>query len=434
MSTRAELNAHDPQLERAILYAFHVWPWQHDEAYATFPADAFYLERHRRMWRAQAEQYREHGSYPPGAIITRLKTAGHHDDAAHYADICVGANVQDDTWPACHADLAIDALLALYQRRQRALAISEYEAALAKGGDETPARLMLDMHLDGIETMRHHQDAVTSEDIAAMLAEGSTRPTGFSALDAISGGLAAPGLNILAARPSVGKSALARGIIRERAKRGDRVYWYSQDQSINQIYELEITRLTGKTAAEIKSTPRAELEQLVNRVRSDAWRDRVTLLDRPSTLTQLLGYIRAVRPDLVVVDYLQLVDAGFDSEYENVTATSKALKTLAFQLRAPVLALAQFNRGAAKGDTLSMAHLRASGQIEQDADQIWALERDTTLSSRDDQPATLTVMKNKVGSTGNVQLMWVSHAASFRLQATPAQRQMADAARAWEAN
>lgn len=430
---RKELHAHDQQLERAILYAFHVWPWQHDEPYASFPTDAFYLERHRRMWQAQVEQHRESGPYPPGAIIDRLRNAGDHEDAAHYADICAGASIQEDTWPACHTDLAIDALLARYQRRQRALAISEYEAALAKGEDETHARLMLDMHLDGIETMRHHQETVTSDDIAGLLAQGSTRVTGFSALDALSGGLAAPGLNILAARPSVGKSALARGIIRERAKRGDRVYWYSQDQSANQIYELEITRLTGNTADQIKALPRDQIRDLVERVRTEAWRERVTLLDRPSSLAQLLGYVRAVRPDLVVVDYLQLVDAGYDTEYDNVTATSKALKTLAFQLRAPVLALAQFNRGAAK-DGPSMAHLRASGQIEQDADQIWALERDTTLSSRDDQPASLSVLKNKVGSTGTVPLMWVSHAASFRLSADTRQQQMAESARAWEAN
>ena len=433
MSTRKDLHAHDAQLERAIIYAFHLWPWQHDEPYATFPSEAFYLERHRRMWQAQTEQYRETGEYPPGSIIERLRNAGHTDTALEYADIALGS-VQDDVWPACHTDLTIDALLAHYQRRQRALAISEYETALAKGEDCNQARLLLDMHLDGIESMRQHQQAVTSDDIASMLAQGSTRETGFSLIDALSGGLATPGLNVLAARPSVGKSALARGIIRERAKRGDRVYWYSQDQSINQIYELEITRLTGKTATEIKNTPAAELRALVDRVRTEAWRDRVTLLDRPSTLAQLLGYVRAARPDLVVIDYLQLVDAGFDTEYENVTATSKALKTLAFQLRAPILALAQFNRAAAKGDAPNMAHLRASGQIEQDADQIWALERDTTLSSRADQEATLTVMKNKVGSTGTVPLVWVSHAASFLLRANAPQQHAAAANRAWEAN
>ena len=433
MNPRKELHTHDVQLERAILYAFHLWPWEHGEPCSNFPTQAFYLERHRRMWQAQAEHYREHGAYPPGAIIDSLRNAGHHEDAAHYADICAAANIQENTWPACYVELAIDSLLAHYQRRQRALAISEYEAALAKGDDETQARLMLDMHLDGIESMRARHDTVTVDDIADMLTTGSTRATGYTGIDSLGGGLAAPGLNVLAARPSVGKSALARGIIRERAKLGDRVYWYSQDQSINQIYELEIMRLTGKPINHIRRLDRESLKQAIERVRTEAWHERVTILDRPSTLAQLLGYIRAQRPDLVVIDYLQLIDAGHDSEYENVTATSKALKTLAFQLRAPVLALAQFNRGATK-EGPNMAHLRASGQIEQDADQIWALERDTTLSSLEPQGATLTVLKNKVGATGNVDMTWLPDRASFGLRANAAQASRAEYAQPWEAN
>lgn len=433
MSARKELHAHDAALERAIIYAFHLWPWLHDEPYATFPTEAFYLERHRHMWTAMTTAHREHGTHAPGTIITALKNADRHDEAAHYADIAVGASIDDSTWPACHTDLSIDALLHNYQRRERARAISEYEARIQKGEDETQARLLLDMHLDGIETMRTRHDHATTDDIADMLTTGSTRETGYAPIDSISGGLASPGLNILAARPSVGKSALARGIIRERAKRGDRVYWYSQDQSINQIYELEIMRLTGKSIEAVRRDGRDALTSAVTRVQAEAWHDRVTILDRPSTLAQLLGYIRAQRPDLVVIDYLQLVDAGHDSEYENVTATSKALKTLAFQLRAPVLALAQFNRGAAK-DAPSMAHLRASGQIEQDADQIWALERDTTLSSREAQSATLTVLKNKVGATGHVDLTWLPQRAAFGLSATAAQESRAAYARPWEAN
>ena len=433
MSTRAELHSHDASLERAIIYAFHLWPWQHDEPYANFPTQAFYLDRHRRMWDAMTRAHREHGTYAPGTIITALKATGRHEEAAQYADIALGADAQDDTWPACHTDLSIDALLALYQRRERALAISEYASSIAKGEDETQARLMLDMHLDGIESMRTTYDTVTIDDIADMLTTGSTRPTGYSGIDSLGGGLAAPGLNVLAARPSVGKSALARGIIRERAKQGDRVYWYSQDQSINQIYELEIMRLTGKPINHIRRMGRDALKTAIERVRTEAWHERVTILDRPSTLAQLLGYIRAQRPDLVVIDYLQLIDAGHDSEYENVTATSKALKTLAFQLRAPVLALAQFNRGATK-EGPSMAHLRASGQIEQDADQIWALERDTTLSSLEPQGATLTVLKNKVGATGNVDMTWLPDRASFGLRASASQVSRAEYAQPWEAN
>lgn len=425
-----ELHAHDKHLERAILHAYHVWPWLHEEPAGVFPTEAFYLETHRTIWLTQTRTHRERGNYPPGAIIDALRAAGKHDDAAYYADICVGANVDDDTWPASFIEFAISALLAYYVRRQRAIAIGEYESACLKGDDETQARLMLEMHLDGIDSMRLTDSTPTDDEIADMLASGSTRATGITALDALSGGLASPGFNVLAARPSVGKSALARAIIRERAKHGDRVYWYSQDQSINQIYELEIARLTLMDSTAIKAATREERADLVRRVREDAWHDRVTVLDRPTKLSQLLGYARAHRPDLVVVDYVQIVDAGFDTEYENITATSKALKTLALQLRCPILGLAQYNRHAKKGD-LDMAHIRGSGQIEQDADQIWALDRDTSISSQDRQEAVLHVLKNKVGATGNVGLVWLPQRASFELRASARQVQSAESARSW---
>lgn len=415
----AELHAHDASLERAIIYAFHVWPWQHDSAFALFPHEAFYLERHRVMWRAMTAAHRDVGEYAPGTIIQRLRDANQPEAASAYADIATGASVQHDVWPACHVDLAIDAMLAMYQRRQRASAVREYEHRIAQGTDESEARLLLDMHLDGIETMRASAAEPDAEDIAAALTEGGARETGFKAIDDLCGGLASPGLNILAARASVGKSALARGIIRHRARAGDRIYWYSHDQSASQVYALEIMRLTGMTPDRLKSVQRSRLTELVQRVRSDVWHDRVVLLDRPTPLGQLVSFVRAHRPDLLVIDYLQLIDAGHEKEYDNVTAVSKALKTLAFQLRAPVLALAQFNRAAEKGDGPGLADLRASGQIEQDADMVWSLTRDTTLSSADPQPGQLTVLKNKVGPTGRVRMVWVPTRASFEVAARP---------------
>lgn len=421
------LHANDLQLERAILYAFHVWPWQHEQPFAGFPLEAFYSEKARAAFRAQADAHREHGTYSPGHVISRLRDAGEHETAAFYADVCVGANVDEGTWPPCHADLAIDRLLALYQQRERAAALKRYEAAVAGGQDEVEARLLMELHLDGIDSMRRHHETFTDEDAAELVAGGNTRPTGYSDLDAMSGGMPIAGLTVLAATASTGKSAFARGVIRERAKRGDRVYWYSQDQTLRQVMALEMMRLTRTAPTDLPKLPRERLLELARQVREDVWRERVTILDKPTSLANLMGFIRAARPDLVVVDYIQILDAGEEREYDNVTKASKALKTLALQLECCVLALAQFNRAAARGDGVTLAMLRASGQIEQDADQVWAIEREFLDKPEEHQPAVLRVLKNKVGPTGSVDLLWSPSRAAFALAATQRQQRMVEA-------
>jgi replicative DNA helicase len=82
-------------------------------------------------------------------------------------------------------------------------------------------------------------------------------------------------------------------------------------------------------------------------------------------------------------------------------------------LGVPVLALAQFNRQFKTGEIPSLAHLRSSGQIEQDAAQVWALDRDTTLGGAQSQEAQLYVLKNKTGPTGKATLTWVGRYASY---------------------
>ena len=77
----------------------------------------------------------------------------------------------------------------------------------------------------------------------------------------------------------------------------------------------------------------------------------------------------------------------------------------------PVLALAQFNREQASGKPPNMANVRGSGQLEQDADQFLALDRDTT--NQTDSEAWLWVLKSKIGPTGKVKLHWHAKYASF---------------------
>jgi replicative DNA helicase len=115
--------------------------------------------------------------------------------------------------------------------------------------------------------------------------------------------------------------------------------------------------------------------------------------------------------DLLIVDYLGLLShpqRGLSS-YERTTAISRELKGLAIELNRPVLALAQLNREAAKSGLPSLEHLRDSGAIEQDADNVWLLHRE----NRDESDTKLIIAKQRQGPIGTIDLTFDAARMSF---------------------
>jgi replicative DNA helicase len=406
------MGRHDHDLELTLIACALVNPACVSEPWATMPVEVFYLESHRRVWKEICKQHQEHGSFDLSTIIAAFHAKGQSDAAF---DVIIPAYRIFDSYHPCsaYAGLYAHQLKRLYVIREKAKATNQYQANLAAGDQDGNAKLLLDALLTALDTMVKTYEPRTDEELAELIGPGSRYRTGISDIDNLTGGMAKPGLNILAARPSVGKSALARSIIRKVVTRDDRVFWYSQDQSENQILELEIARVLRKTTDDVRRMGSGEAAAAIAEIRRDVWRDNVTLVDRPMPLSDLLAAVTGATPDLVVIDYLQILDTGHDEEYASITAASKALKTLAFQLRIPILALAQFNRGYRPGQVPSLAHIRGSGQIEQDADQVWALDRDTTIATTEEQEADLYVLKNKVGPTGRVILHWRAKWASY---------------------
>ncbi len=405
------IHRHDRPLELTLLACCFAQPDVMSEGWAMMPSEVFYLESHRHVWDEMAAQHEQQGGFDLSTITAAFRSRENHD-------ICNGvlypAAVEflGDMFPSsAYAHLYAHQLKELYVLREKARAAGQYQAALADG-DNGEARLELDAIITALDSIIRRHDERTDEELADMIGGGARYLTGIKDFDVLAGGLAKPGLNILAARPSVGKTSLARTIIRNAAKRGDTIFWYSQDQSENQILELEIARHKRIDSNKVRSLSRAETVEAIRAVRWEVWCDKVTFIDTPLKLDQLVSAIKGKAPSLVVIDYLQIIDAGYKEEYENITATSKALKTLAFALRIPILALAQFNR-AQDGKPLNLANLRGSGQQEQDGDLVMALERDTTAGSMEEQEAALYVLKNKVGSTGKVKLHWRGRWASF---------------------
>jgi len=252
--------------------------------------------------------------------------------------------------------------------------------------------------------------------------------TGYSKLDQMTGGLQPGDLFILAARPSMGKTALALNVARNAAvDGGKKVAVFSLEMTTRSL----VMRMLSSEAQVDFSTFRSGLisSEVHGRLMVSAgslaeagiWIDDTGA----ATVLEIRSKSRRLRAeqglDLVVVDYLQLAhgDGGSASREQEISEISRGLKGLAKELDIPVLALSQLNRGpeSRKEDKRPMlADLRESGAIEQDADIIGFIYRDVVYNKETEfeNMAELIIAKQRNGPTGTVQLEFEGRYAQFR--------------------
>jgi len=245
-------------------------------------------------------------------------------------------------------------------------------------------------------------------------------PTGFPDLDRLlNGGLRAGTFTILAARPSLGKTSLAGCIAMNAARNGNTVLFCSLEQSSTELVERMLVSISGLDSTDLQSAG-PKLTEAQNKLAG--W--PIVIDDRPGQTVQQIAatarlQLRQRHLKLLIVDYLTLIkpeDPRAIRE-QQVSAMSRALKSIAKELEIPVLCLAQLNRQIESRDDKRprLSDLRESGAIEQDADIVAFLHRPQAYNS-DDSPgeATLIVAKHRNGKTGNVRLTWSAQTLTFR--------------------
>jgi replicative DNA helicase len=205
---------------------------------------------------------------------------------------------------------------------------------------------------------------------------GSVVMTGFADIDRTTGGLRKDNLIILAARPSQGKSALAVNIAVNAARKGNKkVAIFSLEMSQTEIYDRMLASESGISCSRIIRGYIAKEDwgrigdasgQLA---RIPMWIDdsgSISMLQIRSRAMKLAAEMNGI--DLMIIDYLQLIQGPGKSIYERVTEISRALKILAKDMHVPVLALSQLHRLQDEAGEPSLSDLKESGAIEQDAD------------------------------------------------------------------
>jgi len=251
-------------------------------------------------------------------------------------------------------------------------------------------------------------------------------PTGFAELDDLTAGLQPSDLIVIAGRPSMGKTSLVLGIAQHAAVNHKKVVGiFSLEMSKAQL----VLRMLSSEAhvdshllriGKLQKTDWVQLSEAASRLEHA----KIFIDDMGSlTVQQMRGKARRLKAehglDLLIVDYLQLVQGRSDAEsrQQEISDISRSLKALAKELNVPVVALSQLSRAVeSRNDKRPvLADLRESGAIEQDADVVMFIYRDEVYNpdTNDKGIAEILVRKHRNGPTGDRQLVFLEKYASF---------------------
>lgn len=431
----------DRDAEMHVLGSVMLEPDILDDIGGRLRAEHFYDHRHAMLYRHLTAMFERGRSIDIALLRARLQQSGDlvgpDDDKGDGLTFAYLGEIAQGVPYAANAGHYADLVVRTAQLRQLATIGRELVQG-AYGGTDEPGEILnaTEAALVAVET-GNGTDGPTSlwdcvseanKRIDAIKKRGQSAGimTGLSSFDGHIGGLFPSELIILAARPGVGKSALAMQWAYHVASKGRTVYFASLEMSRLELTTRLMCSLSGVNGKAIRTgTLTDDDSQRLANISSIA-KDPMHIDD--DTELSVYDIRRAARRlkrsglDLVVIDYLQLIrpEDFRVPRHEQVAQMSRRLKALSKELDVPVLCLCQLNRQAANCKP-ELSHLRESGAIEQDADVVLLLHRPDTgpdesskeNGAKDNEPK-LIVAKNRNGDTGGFPLEWVRSETRYR--------------------
>ncbi|MDT8903282.1 replicative DNA helicase [Anaeroselena agilis] len=284
-------------------------------------------------------------------------------------------------------------------------------------GNFVPIKDILMAALDRVEQLYHTKGGITG------------LPTGFKDLDRLTAGLQPSDLILIAARPSMGKTAFVLNIAQHVAvKEKKPVAFFSLEMSKEQLVQRMLCTEATIDAqrlkiGDLKDTDWSNLVKAADRLSSAP----IFIDDTPgATVTEIRSKARRLKVEhdlsLVVIDYLQLMQGSAggksDSRQQEISEISRSLKSLARELNVPVLALSQLSRGveARQNKRPMLSDLRESGSLEQDADIVTFLYREDYYNHETENKniTEVIVAKHRNGPVDTVELYFQKEFTRFR--------------------
>jgi len=418
--------------ERGVLGSLLLNHEMCDEVVMVLRPDDFYSDAHRKLFAQVVKMHDEGSRIDSTLLVERLNQAGELEaiggvaylaeiakavpvaaHATYYAEIVRDKSTLRNL---IHASTAVlrDAWNPSLSPREQ---LADAERRIFAINDQRSSNQVVGIHDVLLEAF---------EQIDSRLEHGTASgvPTGLTDLDNMTGGLHDSELVILAARPSMGKTAMATNIAE----------YVSAESNVGTLFvSLEMARLElaqrmlcsrGRINGNkfrsgfLSPDDRGKLVEASSQLSKAA----LFIDDTPSrTITEIAATARRLKRKsnlgLIVIDYLQLIepDNPRDPRQEQVAKIARRLKGLARELGLPILCLAQLNRQAeaTKDNRPRLSHLRESGAIEQDADVVMFIHREEYYHTKEEAQergysgkADLIISKQRNGPTGDVKLAW----------------------------
>jgi replicative DNA helicase len=425
------------ETEKALLGALMIRPEGMFEVNDTLSQDAFYAEKHRIIYRSMMSLYGKNEPIDIESVRARLADQG---DLERVGGIAYLAELASEVPAASNAQHYAKEV----QKKHMLRAIidaGEYVAELgydeAEDLDETLDKaekkiyevtstptlskfVSLNETLKGawsrLEHLHEHKDEIRGV------------RTGFRDLDNMLAGFQKSDLIILAARPSMGKTALALDIARQAGVNHNvPVGIFSLEMSSQQLVDRMVSAEARVNSWNLRTghiTDQADWDRI-----KDAYEKLssapIYIDDQPgSTILKMRAVARRLKREnglgLLIVDYLQLMapttTKASDSLVQQVTEISRSLKNLARELDVPVLALSQLSRAVEqRRGKPRLSDLRDSGSIEQDADVVMFIHREDKMNETSDRPniAEILIEKHRNGPVGSIELYFDEKRTTF---------------------
>jgi replicative DNA helicase len=460
MQPMAEKNAHAPtaspdpmhippqniEAEESLLSAILVDNTALLEVVETLSAADFYRTAHQKIYDAITDLFDKAEPIDLVTLNNHLKEKGHLEAVGGSAFLARLVDVVPLAANAQHYARIVHDKAVLRRLIEKANAISKRcfqeqgptdeivdfaENAIFEIADQKarqafyPLSKLIDVNIDFLEEKQKNKSLVTGV------------PTGFGQLDNLTSGLQNSDLIILAARPSMGKTALALNIARNAAvEAGVPVAVFSLEMSKEQLS----LRLLCSEARIDSSRLRSGFFSMEDWQRlTDAagvLSAAPIFIDDSASLTamEVRAKARRLKMDknigLIVIDYLQLMQgrAGAERRDLEISEISRSLKALAKEINLPVIALSQLNRMLEQRNDRRprLSDLRESGALEQDADVVAFIYRDEVYNKEENNPnkgtAEIILAKQRNGPTGDIKLTFLNAYTRFENLAPEAMR------------
>lgn len=433
-SLPADINA-----EAAVLSAMLIDSDVVSKGIEKIKEEFFYRTAHRLVFRAIQELFNESVEIDALTLINRLERNNHLDKVGGipYVNELVDIVVSSANFDYHLNILTEQALLRMLIVASNGIIESCYSAA-------KPVKSIVDdaeQAIFAIAEVPQRQGFIRlgdiSSDVVEMIDEISTSKvpvvgigTGYSDLDKLCGGFRPGQFVIIAARPAMGKTALALNIATHAAVNlNKKVAVFTMEMAADEVIMRMFASLAQVNMEEMMKGFGMNEEKLIRIMQaSEVLSSRQIYIDESGTNSPLDIRAKTRRLaaelnglDLIIIDYLQLMTMPNerDNRQQEIAEISRALKILAKDMKIPVIALSQLNRLLENREDKKprLADLRESGAIEQDADLVMFIYRDEYYNpEKTEKPgiAEIIVGKNRHGSTGNVDLGFVREITLFR--------------------